>query len=273
MPDWDGLVPESLNEITLRRFIEYNNTVVTQMPPSMKELTEIEDEIVEVKADKKKSLKLRETKEKELREKYNDKLKAIPELIIKTQWVDHYEREIQFWSDMPADYKGMIALESLMELRTLINNLMATYIPSRELKSFVFQGETWYLPPPEMNGSTAIEFIESAQYEHNYNRMMEDSKMEVDEIGLKVTSRWNSLLPIVCILCRKEDERNIVLWYQRNNQQSPSEFFDGIIQERKQKFAELPMSVALDVFFSFSVSRLSYLSSMVQRSVSSRAKT
>ena len=272
LKDWTGSVPESLQDITLRRFIEYHNTVVPMTPASMTELSAIEQEIAEVRANKKKSFKLREQQEKALRDKYNDMLKAIPEVVIKPEWLPHSEREIQFWSGFPDEYKGLIALEDLMALRTLINNLVAKYQPKKDMVSFKFKETTWFLPPAEMNGSTLIEFVESAQYEHNYKRIMDSSSMEVDGVGLKITSRWNALLPVVCILCRKEDERNVVKWYARNNEKTPGQFFDDLIEERSEMFAELPMSTALDVFFSFSTSRVGYMIRLARRSGSSARK-
>lgn len=185
--------PESLKDITLKKYIDYIDFVESTKPNILKDIDSINDKLQDASYNN------------DLKEV--DKLKAeifklidsIDEVIKYQQLFPYYARVVSFFSNLDVTYilgtdgSGGMKVENLTWLYLHITKIF-NYLPEVEYSNVLeVNGEAWYLPERFMTDSTVIEYAESAQFQSNM------AKVEGGD--------WKSLAKIMCVLVRKKDEQ------------------------------------------------------------------
>lgn len=165
----DFELPESLKDITLKKYIEFLQFIIPTKPKILQRLDASENE-----------------------KEFNDILAEIDEQITAREIHPYYLRVLEYWSGLKYSDLEDINVYNLNwcfnYLSKLFNNM-----PEPEYSNIIeVNGELWYLPERYMSNSTVIEYAESAQFQQNMK----------DLAG----GDWQAMAKIMCVLVRKKDE-------------------------------------------------------------------
>lgn len=205
-------VPQ-IQDITVSRFVKFQEDVMTLKPQSLAEYESEQDEV----------------KSKLLIDKIE------PEEII-NEWGDHYLRVVQFWTKIPLELLSLLTREQSSWVYKVMTMTLLRHKHDPNKMSFSHKGMTFLFPPAfennlikgqkdYMKGTRIIDMVEAFQFE---------------KFGTQLSkSEWGSLPFIIAILCRQKGEELPVMSADR----------EKFIGERKMIMDSLPLQHAFDVAF------------------------
>lgn len=184
--------PQSLEDITLRKYIEYLQLVEPTKPKELEDLERL-------------SLLLNDTEDPEEKEKiqaeFDEATAAITGKVMYKKIYPFYARVVAHFADGLSEsvilggkkYGDGMNLGHLTYLYQSVVKML-NYPPEPEYNRAIIDndGEIWYLPERYMEKSKLIEFAEASQFEEN----MQDL----------ASGNWLALPKIMCVLVRKEGE-------------------------------------------------------------------
>jgi len=159
--------PESWQQVTFEKFLNYLSNVAPKTPEVLKNLYETED---------------LEKAWKKLKKK--DRLKCFEFMAL----------SVGFWVNL-----DKVQIEESMNLQQLQKAFWTIEIDLSEMNAdenftgFEINGKQYILPAQHMEGSTVSEFAEAAQFQENFQ--------EVEN------GAWLSMLDVVAVLCRPPGEK------------------------------------------------------------------
>lgn len=167
-------IPINLDEIPLRRYIEFQETVVPQQPESMRDYEQEHDD------DKRQKI-----------------LDQTPEHEIVLDWFRYMGRFTGFWAGMKESEWMHLHTEDASEYYKYLNLHLTEFTPDENFTSFMMKDEKgkpseFFLPEKGMRGSTLIEYIESKQVQHLQ--------------FLAGNGTWAAVPKVIAIICRKKGE-------------------------------------------------------------------
>lgn len=203
-------LPDSLSEVTLDRFIDFQEKVYGKKPETLEEAENLNDP-----EERKAFISTLSTEE------------------IEGAWFNYYVLYVMYFTELEEDVAGKISKEGILELYNLIYKLLR--VDFVEMESFEHKGDTYYLPKaPEnyiaktklyMQGSTSIEFITAMQY---------------DKYAQKFgNSDWAVYPYIIATICRKKDEQLPLDVNER----------EQFLESRAKLFKDLTLDKAFNVAF------------------------
>lgn len=185
--------PNTLEDITLKQYIEFLDFVETTKPKCLLDIEEANNKIQE-------AIELKDKKGLEIAQnELNASIDVIDDVVKYQQLFPYYARVVSFFSGLDVaiilgtnDGQGM-KVEHLEWLYNHITDIF-NHLPAIEYSNTIeVNGEKWYLPEQYMTNSTVIEFAEAAQFQSNM------SKIE--------NGHWKSIAKVMCVLVRKKDEQ------------------------------------------------------------------
>ena len=163
-------IPSELKEITLKRYIDFLQFVEPTKPECLKKIDKAETE-----------------------EERETAISEIDEMTISKQVHPYFIRCICYWSNNNESDLQELEVGSLVWLFQYITKLLNN-LPEPEYSNVIeVNGEFWYLPERYMENSTVIEYAESAQFQQNMKDLSGGD--------------WVAMAKILCVLCRKKDEK------------------------------------------------------------------
>lgn len=235
-------LPESRKEVTIRKMLQFCEQIEPHQPPSMRRIAQYYRDAAKVRA----SEKAENVKSERLADMEKDMNIDLDELVKSEQpdqYYRYYAKVLSFFSGVPEEIMLQARIKDLEKFHGILLSLINTQEPDDNYIGFEFKGEKYVLParePIPMENGTLIEFLEAQQYRHYYQQLEEsDGK---DDMGFDVKSHYNALLPLICIIARKEGEA----------------YYDDIVKDRSQLFLDLPLHDADQVFFYLIRSKIIY---------------
>lgn len=226
-------IPESRNEVTIRQILQFYQDVEPHQPPSLKRIAKFYLDSARIKG-RDIAENVKADKIADLEEELNNDLDILTEKESPDQFYRYYAKVLSFFCGAPEEILLQVRIKDLEKFHGLLLKLINDHQPDIEFSGFEFKGEKYVLParlPIPMEDSTLIEFLEAEQYKHYYHQLEETQGK--DEQGFDVRSHYNALLPIICIVSRKENEP----------------YYDNIVRDRSELFLDLPLNIADQVFF------------------------
>lgn len=212
--------PASWDKITFERFLSYFDKVASKEP---KELTAFVSEHFEAIAeiDEKLSQRQKETVANRL---FTERWLRIWDKD-KAPIYKYFALEVGFWCGV--DDKLILEQVPLETLEAAFWSIQYEMNPdnatiNKDYTGFEIGGIEYLCPPKHMAGSTAIEFIAAAQYQH-FNAKVQGGQ-------------WKAMLDVLVVLCRPKGES-----YDGNN--------TALTNRRKELFKQLPMTDVINVAF------------------------
>ena len=204
--------PECLSEITLGKFIQYEEAVAIDKPESLQNLESIKDE--------------------DERKKY---LAELSDQSITQDWLLFFVDFICFWTDAPEEEVQRIGSHEAIWMYGLINQYISNFEFDKDKTYIDFKGDKYYYPKAPINvfskekeylkGTKIIEVIEAFSFEQYAEQLSK--------------SNYGVLPFLIAILCRKENETLPLRQDER----------EEFINDRAQMFRELPMDEVLNFAF------------------------
>jgi hypothetical protein len=182
-----ALVPEKWEEIKFSKFLEFMNLTKSFKTPKEIEEMDLEDDMREFHI-------------------------TLENLKVNTKMVS-------FWTGVSEDELAMCDVDEVGLAIKDLSFLSTPYSPIR-IENFVFEGEKYFLPKPDMSKQTFGTYVEAEQVEMN-NAKLKKGKIEV-------------LPEQIAILCKKEGETHID---------------DDEVDKRAEHFRGLDMATIWDVGF------------------------
>lgn len=185
--------PNSLQDITLKKYIEFIDFVENTKPKILLDIEKANEKISE-------AIEIKDTKGLEsAKNELNQLIDNIDDVIKYQQLHPYYARVVSFFSGLDVAYilgqdggNGM-RVDHLTWLYTHTLNIFHD-LPEVEYTNVIeVDGELWYLPERFMTDSTVIEFAEAAQFQANL------SKIE--------GGQWKAIAKVMCVIVRKKDEQ------------------------------------------------------------------
>lgn len=211
--------PESLEEVSLGRFIEYCEFEKAKRPSKLKELTKLREELAKTPEE-----------DSTIIERLKERIEALDNEINSPDYLEEllgwYAQVIEFWTGLS---KGEILGEvdgfgmNINQLFLLSSKLLALVndLPKYEYSPVIeHEGQVWHLYAQYMKDSTVLPYLESAQF----------YKLEEKLAG----GQWGALAKVLCLLLRKKGEK-----YSKD------------LLKREDYFKKFPMSKAAQVAFFF----------------------
>lgn len=208
----DYKFPENLSEITLGKFIDYEEKIEVEKPKSLKEFEETTEE------------------------KDRDKLvNSIESNIIINEWLPFFVDFICYWTGMSEKIACDIAAHEAFWLYSVINRNMNAFQFDTEKRAFTIDDKTFLYPKQPINpitkdveylkGTRIIEVIEAFQFE-----------MYAEQLS---KSKFGALPYIIGLICRKENEPLPLKMDER----------EEFISSRAEIMRQMPLSEALNFSF------------------------
>ena len=119
---------------------------------------------------------------------------------------------------IPKAQIDFVDIESINQVVSILDGLVEEYKP-KGIKSFEFEGETYYFPSEFLRKNTYGDFIEATQLEMYIEKMK--------------NGRFDILPEQMAILCRRADE----------------EYDEDAIEEKTEKFKSLKMDIVWEFGF------------------------
>ena len=119
---YEFTIPEGLQEITLARFVTYQNEVDLHMPESMRAYYD---------ADK---------------DKREELLKQIPLSDITVLWFDFYIKAVKYWCRLSDEQVAELSHDEVLYIYNIINNHLFSFEYNESLRSFTFKGQEYLYP-------------------------------------------------------------------------------------------------------------------------------
>ena len=123
-----------------------------------------------------------------------------------------------YMAGIPKEQIDFVDIESINQVVSILDGLVEEYKP-KGIKSFEFEGETYYFPSEFLRKNTYGDFIEATQLEMYIEKMK--------------NGRFDILPEQMAILCRRADE----------------EYDEDIIEEKTEKFKSLKMDIVWEFGF------------------------
>jgi hypothetical protein len=185
--------PQSLEDITLRSYIEYLQIVEPTKPA---ELADIE----------KASLKLQDAEKEQDKQKAQEEIDeataAVTAQVMYKKVYPFYARVVSYFADGLTEGQILggkkqgdgMNLGNLIYLYQSIVGILNNYEEAEYSPAIVDKdGEMWYLPQRYMEKAKLIEYAEASQFEDNLQKLSQGN--------------WMALPKIMCILLRREGEQ------------------------------------------------------------------
>lgn len=151
-------------------------------------------------------------------------------------YMDIAVKQFSFFSGIPLRLvEDTQALEGIMEVCAVMNQLLAEDVATEYKAAFEWEGCTWELHPPELKNGSSLTFGE-----------LVDSKQILQDLQELGAGRWESLQRLCAIYLRKQGEP-----YHKS--------FADESGERVRLMAGLPLDIALSVSFFLSNSTSLFL--------------
>lgn len=163
-------VPESLKEVTVKKYIEFNDSILSNIPQSFVDYQNAADE-----------------KRIDVIKKYE------AEASVQTQWIKYLRSAVAFWSGTPEENLNALPLEHFYAIYTHIEKALISQPLEADISEFTLKGSTYYVADVELKKETLGAFIEALQYEH-YHRQLSNTSL-------------HHLPYLLGIICRKKDEK------------------------------------------------------------------
>jgi len=162
--------PDGWQDVTVQTYLDYLVQVEAKTPAALRELWAAND---------KERTKI---------------LQGITKQQYALEFVPFFVRYVCFWCEMSTNTAQSMNLDTLEAMYRQIETNLARSLEKVDKSTNVieFAEELWYLPAQFMQGSTVIEFMEAAQFEHVADKI----------IGGQMTA----LPDIMCVLLRKKGE-------------------------------------------------------------------
>lgn len=211
--------PEGLQDISLKKFIEYCEFEKKNRPEKLQELSKLRAELLDIPETDKLDRKPVESKIESLVEEINN-----PGYI--ETMISWNAKVIEFWTGLP--YATIVGEDggegmNLKQMEILADHLLNLVgkLPEVEYTNVIeYMGELWYLGERYMKDSTVIPYLEASQL----------YKIEEALAG----GQWGALAKAICILLRRKGEK-----------------YNKKLLEREKFFLQMPMDKALQVAFFF----------------------
>lgn len=205
--------PETLSEITLGKFIDYQEKIEVFKPKSLVEFEE-------------------RTNPEDRKKLAEDETSII---VIVNEWLPFLVKFIVYWTNMPNNVATLISVHEAFWLYSVINQNINSFVFDAEKRSFNVGEQSFEYPKRPINkftgekeylkGTRIIEVIEAFQFE-----------LYADQLS---KSKFGALPYIIGILCRKENEPLPIDMEQR----------EEFISQRAEIMKELPLDEALNFSF------------------------
>ena len=212
--------PASWDKISFERFLSYFDKVASQEP---KELTTFVSEHFEAISEIDETLSQRQ-KETVANKLFTERWGRIWDKD-KAPIYKYFALEVGFWCGV--DDKLILEQVPLETLEAAFWSIQYEMNPDnatidKDYTGFELGGVEYLCPPKHMVGSTAIEFIAAAQYQH-FNTKVQGGQ-------------WKAMIDVLVVLCRPKGES-----YDGDNAM--------LIKQRKELFKQLPMTDVINVAF------------------------
>ena len=175
--------PDTLKDVTLDQWVEFQNEIGHTQPQAMKEFEEAKDHKAQ---------------------------KAILDEVdtddIFDTWLPYRLSAIQWWGGIDDDVARKIPMESLNATYTILLNILSTFGYDPEQRSFKHNGAEYHFPilhedpmtktEEAFNDRKMVDIIESMQFEKYATRLG--------------NSDWSAIPYIVGILCRRKDSEGVL---------------------------------------------------------------
>ena len=163
-------IPQGWQDVTLETYIDYLKDVEPKAPAKMQELWA-------AKGKKRQAV-----------------LESISQKEYALEFIPFFAQYVAFWLELEVSFVMQIDKDEMETLYFQIEkNLARSYEElDKEQRTIEHNGTTWHLPEKFMRGSTVIEFIEAAQFEHNASQF--------------IGGQFTALPDIMCVLLRKDGE-------------------------------------------------------------------
>lgn len=204
-------VEESIQEITLGKFVRFQNDVAITKPASLSAYEEAD-----------------ESGREEL-------LKDIDVDQITSDWRNYFIAVVAFWTQLEEKWISALTEEEVIFVYNLINGHVFNYKPDESKDSFTLNSTGYYFPSSPisafskqkeyMKGTRVIDSIEAMQFEMYYK-----------QLG---PTKWSVLPHIIALLCKRQGEQLPLKQTER----------EEWIQERATLMEALPLSDALNLAF------------------------
>lgn len=165
-------IPQGWQDVTLDTYILYITQIEPKAPKKIRELWSAKG-------------KARQ-----------DVLDSITQIEYANEFLPFFVEVCAFWLDIDTNLLYSVNKDELEALYFQIEkNLSRSYeeIAKVQAQTIEHNGTVWHLPKKLMQGSTVIEFIESAQFEHNADKVQ--------------NNQYAALPDLMCVLLRKEGEQ------------------------------------------------------------------
>lgn len=201
---------ESLSEVTLKRFVDFKETVEANKPKSLSDYEECA-------ADKREAMV------------------ATIELKEFDKWQDYFVEFAKYWAKIPDEFAVELREEEITFLYSHINKALVQFYFDENKKSFKHNGIEYQYPEAPLNP-----FYNKKEYMKG-NRLIDTiTAMQFDMFATQLgKSQWNVLPKIIAIICKKKGEEMPLNSVSR----------EKWIAERSKLFDSLPLTEALNVAF------------------------
>lgn len=180
--------PSSLEDITLRSYIDFMTFVETTKP----------DELIRIEQA---AAAKHEAKDKEKAEQeFNEAVEGCNDIVMYRKIYPYFARVVAHFAEgiTEAEILGQkggqgMNVGQLEYLYNTIVSVLNNYEEPEYSNVILVDNELWYLPTRYMEKSTLIEFAEASQFEANLKDLEKGN--------------WGALAKIMCVLVRKEGEQ------------------------------------------------------------------
>jgi|GEM_PF-4783391 len=213
-------LPQTIGDIKLKRFIEYQNTIALKKPATMQAYQDAtEEERIEL-------------------------LATFSPTEISVVWMEWLYDFAKFWTGLSEEMIAQLREEEIHFIHKVVNTSIDEFRWNETKDSIQLGEEKYYYPPAPVNplvnqvefmkGSRIIDTLEALQFEMYWKQLGE--------------SKWAVLPHIIAILCKRQGEELPLKSLER----------EKFIAQRAKEFEQLPLDEALNLAFFLSSRKHTY---------------